>query len=243
MRPYMKDKVGYIGFDTMRKIFEGMPIPYAVKLSWRGEPLLHPDILDLVGLIKRERVHEVMLNTNGILLNRELAWGLYLKRLDCLIISVDGGSKETYEKIRKGGDFDLLCQNIVDTYYAFHGKIRIQICEQPANKFELLRWRAKFGAYADSLRIGHLFDPQGKRGYKVTQPNSCTSLWQRIVVGWNGDIHPCPAAFTGEFKLGNIKDTTIQDAWHSDKMNEYRNLLSRHGRGNSPLCKNCTSYC
>jgi radical SAM protein with 4Fe4S-binding SPASM domain len=247
MRDFMKEELGCIDFNTFTKIFDS-GVPYAIKLNWRGEPLLHTHIVDLVAYAKQRGVMEVMLNTNGLLLTQELAEALANVGLDWLIISVDGATPQTYESIRTGGDFKKLFNNICSTRLLYlklekAPKIRIQICRQPINEHEIEAWKVIFTPFADELRVGNLFDPQGKRGYKIKQPNSCTSFWQRIVVDWKGNIYPCPSDYQGHWKLGNIEDTSIYNAWHCSRMNYFRHNLAKYGRQSVPACINCTSYC
>lgn len=253
MRDFMTKEIGHMDMETFVKILQGI-VPYSIKLNWRGEPLLHPHIRLMITHAKNAGVHETSLNTNGLLLIGTQPAELAFFGLDWLIISVDGATKQTYEGIRQGGDFEKLFKNIVDTARLYSGlpeyglkfnvpKIRIQICRQPANEHEIERWKEIFSPYADKLRVGKLFDPQGKYGYKVEQPKSCTSLWQRLTIAWNGDVYPCPSAYLEKFRLGNIKDKSIRYFWHSEKMRYYRWSLARYGRQGNLLCRNCTSYC
>lgn len=188
----MVEEIGYISWNTFTKVLNQNHVPYAIKLNWRGEPLLHKEIIKMVKYAKVKDVHEISLNTNGLLLTGELARGLKEVGLDWLIISCDGATKATYETIRQGGDFEKLVKNIIEINTVERPKIRIQICKQKANLHEIKRWRNFFRPYADKLRIGHLFDPQGKRGYKIPIPETCTSLWQRLTIDWKGNIYPCP---------------------------------------------------
>lgn len=247
MRTFMKDEVGYISWDTYRHIFNEY-IPYSIKLNWRGEPLLHPELGKLILYAKNIGVHEVLLNTNGLLLTEELIWHLCYCGLDKLSISVDGATKSTYENIRIGGDFGKLVKNImlVNSVFEQAGnrpELTLQICKQDLNKNEIGEWVKLFKPYADKLRIGRLFDPQGKYGLKIKQPRNCSQLWQRLTISWQGDILPCPSDYLGRFKLGNIRNTTIYDAWHSPKLNLSRFLLAKYGRNKTYLCSNCSSYC
>ncbi len=242
MRNFLTEDIGRMDLDTYSKIFDNYT-PTSIKLNWRGEPLLNKQLPLFVQFAKGRGVHEVSLNTNGLLITKDLIRHLSEAGLDWIIFSVDGATKETYEEIRQGGDFNKLLQNIRLTYHYFTGKVRIQICKQPANEYELLKWRAKFEPYADKLRIGKLHDPQGKHGYKIEIPKSCTSFWQRLAIGWNGDIYPCCSDYQGKWKLGNINNTTIYDAWHSNRMSYFRYQLSQHGRSAVPPCRNCSSYC
>jgi radical SAM protein with 4Fe4S-binding SPASM domain len=245
MRNYMKDEDGCITPELFKKIFHEF-IPYSIKLNWRGEPLINKGLPYMVKYAKDKGVHEVSFNTNGLLLNRENIYQLANAGLDWIIISVDGATKSTYEQIRRGGDFEKLVKNItllnvVLVDFIKRPKIRLQICKQPLNEHEIETWRKMFKHFSNKLRVGHLFNPQGKSSITAIQPNSCMQPWQRMTIAWNGEMYPCPSDFLGKCKLGNLRNNTIWSAWHHPMMNYIRKQL-KHGRV-SFLCKDCSSYC
>lgn len=240
----MTEKIGFMKRTTFEKIFES-GVPDSIKLNWRGEPLLHENVVDFASYAKLRGVLDVSLNTNGFFLSEDKAIALAEAGVSWIILSIDGATKQTYENIRTNSNFETVVQNAytcseVLTFYP-KTKLRIQMCLQPDNQHEIELWKAKFSTIADKLRIGKLYDPQGKRGYNIRIPKSCTSLWQRLTVGWDGTIHPCPADYYSE-GLGNIRSLSIRKAWHLDKMQYYRNTLKMCGRV-SPLCSKCSSYC
>jgi radical SAM protein with 4Fe4S-binding SPASM domain len=71
-----------------------------------GEPLMRPDLFELLGLMQKAGL-EVHLITNGTLLGeREIA---LLKGLGVrVMISIDGATAETYEHIRRGASFETV---------------------------------------------------------------------------------------------------------------------------------------
>lgn len=245
----MTEKIGYMTGNTFGQIFKS-GVPDSIKLNWRGEPLLHRDIVDFIARAKELGVTDISLNTNGLLLTDDLLTGLAVAGLDWLIFSIDGATPNTYEEIRRGGKFDVVMKNLITAAWLYikmpdPPKIRVQACRQPLNKEEIDSgfWYDTFYDYADQLRIGNLFDPQGKRGLGTPIPKSCTSPWQRIVVDWKGDMYPCCADYQGHFKLGNIYKTTVKKAWHSTIFNYLRHKLQSEGRKGHPACQNCSSYC
>ena len=247
MRDFMKKGIGHMSFETFKKILDDCT-PYAVKLNWRGEPLMNKEICKMIAYAKQKGVLEVLMNTNGLLLNEDLIHGLADAGLDWIIFSVDGATSETYEKIRIDGNFEKLVKNVMLTSLIYSRmdespSIRIQICKQPANEHEIEQWKNFFEPYADQLRIGKLYDPQSLKGYKIDQPKGCTQFWQRLVIDWNGYIYPCCGDFLGKAILGNINDTTIYDAWHSKALNGLRYVLRTRGRSCLSICEKCTSYC
>jgi len=74
----------------------------SIKLNWRGEPLLHPQLPGFVDYAKKKGVLETIINTDAATLTAEKAQALVDSGLDLLIYSFDGGTKETYERMRPG---------------------------------------------------------------------------------------------------------------------------------------------
>jgi MoaA/NifB/PqqE/SkfB family radical SAM enzyme len=90
--------------DLCRRILDqcgaiGVP---SVKLNWRGEPLLHPRLPEFVDHAKRVGVIETIINTNAVTLDEKKSRALIEAGIDLVIYSFDGGSKETYERMRVG---------------------------------------------------------------------------------------------------------------------------------------------
>ena len=90
----------------------------SIKFNWRGEPLLHPKLPDFIKYAKQNGILETMINTNATNLNEKMSNKLIDSGLDFLIYSFDGGTKETYEKMRPGrfgkNSFDKVYNNIVN---------------------------------------------------------------------------------------------------------------------------------
>jgi len=78
-----------------------MQVP-SVKLNWRGEPLLHPLLPEFIDYAKKAGVLETIINTNAVSLDEAKSRALVKSGLDLIIYSFDGGTKETYEKMRVG---------------------------------------------------------------------------------------------------------------------------------------------
>jgi MoaA/NifB/PqqE/SkfB family radical SAM enzyme len=53
-----------------------------------------------------------MINTNGLLLKDNRAESLLDAGTDLIIISIDGSTKDTYEKIRIKGNYDVVTKNV-----------------------------------------------------------------------------------------------------------------------------------
>lgn len=88
----------------------------SIKFNWRGEPLLHPNLTNLIKYAKDNGVLETIINTNATNLTEKKGLEIINSGLDYMIYSFDGGKKETYEKLRPGrfkkNKFENVIQNI-----------------------------------------------------------------------------------------------------------------------------------
>ena len=64
----------------------------------------------------------------------------------------------------------------------------------------------------------------------------CVQPFQRVVIK-NDKIGPCCVSFNKNLILGSIHSTKIYDAWHSEKMNNIRQM---HKEGKFYLDKTCS---
>ncbi|MBW2108387.1 MAG: radical SAM protein [Deltaproteobacteria bacterium] len=82
-----------------------------VFLQGWGEPLLHPQLFDMIRLCKK-RGKRVGFTTNGLLLTEETVRILVDLDLDVLGVSLAGTTAKTHNRIRKGCDFDRVISQL-----------------------------------------------------------------------------------------------------------------------------------
>lgn len=102
--------------DMESPIFERVvrTMPESVRTVFfggMGEPLLHPDIVDMAATVARKGLRVEMV-TNAALLRPETSRLLLKAGLDTLWVSLDSFDGERYEGIRRNGDFTLLTENL-----------------------------------------------------------------------------------------------------------------------------------
>ncbi len=95
----------------------------SIKFNWRGEPLLHPKLPDFISYAKDKGILETIINTNATKLDEKKSNQLIDAGLDFMIYSFDGGSKETYEKMRPGRFKENTFEHVYDNIKNFN-KIR-----------------------------------------------------------------------------------------------------------------------
>lgn len=92
----------HMDMNTFQRILESLddlPDLTRVVFSGFGEPLTHPNILEMIGVVRKRNI-AVTLGSNGLLLEIEMARELVRLGVDRLVVSVDGVKPETYAYIR-----------------------------------------------------------------------------------------------------------------------------------------------
>ncbi|MHB1134193.1 MAG: radical SAM protein [Chloroflexota bacterium] len=114
MRHSWQEPGGTMEMATYRRLVEGLrAVPTLRKMSFWGfgEPLLHPNIVEMVALAKNLGAQTEII-TNGLLLEPRLAHALVVAGLDTMVFSIDGASSQAYGEVRTGGDLAHVMENV-----------------------------------------------------------------------------------------------------------------------------------
>lgn len=103
--------VAFMKFETFTKILDDFPGLKELHLQGLGEPLMHPRFFEMAEYAAAKGI-KVSTNTNLTLINRRRAESFVTSGIDCIHISIDGATKETYERIRAGSHFERVLNNI-----------------------------------------------------------------------------------------------------------------------------------
>jgi MoaA/NifB/PqqE/SkfB family radical SAM enzyme len=83
-----------------------------VGLMFGTEPTLNRNLLTFVKIAKAHRVPNVYFSTNGMKLTPELTACLIGAGLDEINVSLDAGTKDTFQRIRRGAKWDVVIANL-----------------------------------------------------------------------------------------------------------------------------------
>jgi len=232
----------------------------ALKLSYRGESLLHPKFIEMLRYAKSNGILEVACVTNATALTEKKAQQIIDEGLDVLIISSDGLTKETFEKIRQGADYDKVMRNIENLLElrgtGYKPFIRMQYTEQSDNAHETVDFIKYWKNIVDEVTVSYMceFDSPEKsksgeaRFFKENHVPAkdrqihefkCHQPWQRLVVLADGRVTLCSPDVMATYQLGNVRHTTLKEMWNSKKMNAMRKLQKSGEYYKIPMCKIC----
>jgi len=111
---YIGYKPGFLDTALLKTVIKDAA-GYGVKsvmYAGEGEPLLHKDIIDIIGFTKRSGI-DVSITTNGVFLN-DMVIKNCLKDLSWVRVSFNAGTGRTYEKVHRSrkGDFEKAVSNL-----------------------------------------------------------------------------------------------------------------------------------
>lgn len=215
---------GYMDWDLYTAIIDEIaPFAEAVVLHSWGEPLLHPRIVEMIRYAK-ERDLWVETSTNATRLDETAARNLIEAGLDRIYLSMDGLTKETYEKVRVKGNFEEVLGNIerfLDLKHELGSPIEadIQIVKLSETDAEVSafveRWRT---SHADIINIKEL-DTWGDQIDAVSalavepgpddvnaERKPCPNLWYHCHIHWDGVLVSCSRDYDAVTPLGNVRD-------------------------------------
>ena len=234
-------------FDLFKKIIDECARYnlFSIRLSLRGEAFLNKNIFDMIKYAKSKGIKEVSTLTHGGFLNAEKFEQLIDLKLDWLTISFDGVG-EIYDKIR----FPLTFEDSVNKIKEFQKIKKRRNVVKPVIKVQTV-WPAIsknpeefyniFNPITDQVASNPLIDYLGNDTDVVFEENfTCPQLWERFVIGADGNVMLCANDEMESHTLGNVQDESIFDIWHGKKLNKAREIHLKHmGTKEIEPCKHC----
>ena len=223
-----------------------------LRLYFRGEPLLHPRIADMVALARNLDIAHIEMNTNAQILTRNMSEKLLEAGLTTLFISIEGYTKEAYESIRRGASFERLLENL-NAFNQARSQLRaatrtvlisvnMKMNPLPDPAFDNF-WRPYFDDILAVGMISHrgLDNPglqRASRSRVISTP--CIQLWDRMVVMADGTVPLCCIDTAGKHMLGDASSQPLDEIWRNAVIEQIRTLHKKGKRGTIPICASCT---
>lgn len=243
--------IGYMDINLYRDIIdEAVELGvHSIRLSWYGEPLMHPQLGDMIKYAKKIGIEDVGLNTNAILLDRDKSMELIESRVDRLVFSIDSPYKEQYERIRVGAQFDCVLNNIKqfnllrNEAKADFLLTRATMVLMDVNRYSFDAYCALLKDHVDIVATGIFHDFKRSRTGALTsgedQGFACPYLWSGMVIGWDGRVYICSIDGGRECCVGDAKNTPLKSIWLGDRYEEIRRKHI-HGKWTDiRICRRC----
>ena len=198
-----------------------------VWLVFFGEALLlkktKPSIFDMVTYCKSIGLNHVILNSNGCLLDKESSEKLIDAGLDAIYIGIDGFSEETYNKLRVGGNYKQVVQNVLDLLEVKKAKnsdidIQVQFVEMPENEGEKDDFIKFWTSEGVNVKIRKKLSWAGLIESKTVEEmnvdrHACYWIMNSMSITDTGKVTTCAADPNARYVAGDVTKQTVKEVW------------------------------
>lgn len=227
-----------------------------ICLNSDGEPLLDKKIGWKIKRLKEIGIKHVNISTNAQLLTTETIQEFINYGLDDIRISLDGYTKETFEKIRVGLDYEQIKNNVLQLIQMRNQAnspmaIRVRMVELEQNREEREEWqkywRSKLSKI-DKVQLmpmhtwsGKIAEEEQKRiEYYADRP--CVSVFSSFPVNYDGKVQLCDSDIEQQMIMGDIKAQTIKEIWQGEKFEIIRGWHANAERNKVEICRGCDHW-
>lgn len=231
-----------------------------IVLCISGESLLHKDFPQMVKIAKNNGLG-VYFSTNATVLTPKLSKQILLAGLDWINFSFDGCSKEIYEKVRVGANFEKTLDNVINFL-----KIKKELGAKTRAELQILvmdekgerDYQKNIGNFQKNFQdfpLDYLQKRQpstwgkflsGTKKYKFRKLGNefspCSYLWSSLHILWDGRIVACTSDFFGDNVLGNFPLKSLKQIWNDKPMQNFRQaMISGKYLDYNKNCQSCDS--
>jgi radical SAM protein with 4Fe4S-binding SPASM domain len=230
-----------------------------INLFHRGEPLLHPDIAQMVSYASKKGL-KTSIHTNAALLSKELGEALIMAGLDFISFSIDTLDPDSYRRRRKGAELDKTLENIrgfLEAKKRLEGtipkatKAAFQLmADGVEGKHDLRQYRRSlhemfrdYSPYRIIYRRAHnwggLLD-MGSSGPEILKKTgACTFPWYSLTIFPDGKVYPCPQDFMGSMPVGDLEKETLQEVFAGEPLKKLRKMFASGKIDKKLPCSGC----
>jgi len=217
-----------------------------VDVCGSGEPLLMPNIVDWIKLLKKtNNIKQLKMTTNGTCLTPKNAEEVVNAGLDLIIISVNGISSKHYKKItRSNVNFDSLLKKITYLYRIKKNcKLHIKCIGDYFSKEEQEKFLDIFSPICDTIHIDNAINqwididlptPPYKntelsgtinrfgKSFEFQEKPICNFPFYYLRIHTSGKVSSCATNWKEEMIVGDSKIQSLKEIWHSKELNNLR---------------------
>lgn len=254
---YLNKYPKHFNLEKFKWIVDQME-PYREYVSiapqFQGEPFLSPDMKAMIEY-SRAKAMLVGFTSNATLWTDEDIRLMVDQKVDSVVVSLDGATKETFENVRIGANWEQVVGNI-DRLLAARDEIKpdadqptpspyvsLNMTLLPENRHEVGQfvddWLAKVPMVSVNNTCVNDVVPE-----KFFEPERypCPSPWEGMHILTNGDVVTCCRDHKYEEVFGNAYKDTILDIWNGEKYRNFRRLHLERRWNEINICSRCDSW-
>lgn len=243
---------------------------FFIRLYNWGEPFLNKNIFKMIEYAHERKIGVIVNSNFNVRFDESNIEKIFSSGLDYLMVSCDGISQEIYSKYRIKGNFYEVVSNMEklieekrkrNTVYPIiewgyivmkHNEEDIPKAKEMAKELGvnaiqfypvLIETTISYRKQNEHLKETYL--PQN-RHYRIDcygaplSNKTCSWLWQRSVINYDGSVSPCCAIDDISTDFGNIVEVSFKDIWNNEMYQSVRSLFNKRKK----FTKNTVcSYC
>lgn len=256
----MKRKKSFMDWNIYTKIIDEVAAKNKDARIWMeffGDPFVRakykPTIFDMVKYAKDKGLRDVVINTNGCLMNEENARKIIAAGIDAIYVGIDAFSEKTYNENRCGGNYQETVNNLLTLLRIKKEEkldklnVYAQFVEMDNNINERQAfvdfWTSK-GAY---VKIRPMVTWAGKIDREVKTENlknrmPCSWIMDCIVIADDGRVPNCACDLDVSNSFGNINENSIEEIWNTTIKDFRAKHLEHRFDELNDICKNCRDW-
>lgn len=229
-----------------------------LRINGQGEPLLNPNIAEMVQYAKEKDVAEfVEMITNGSRLCPELNQKLIDSGIDRIRISIEALDAEGYKNIADAKiDFDNFIDNIKDLHdRSGHCEIYCKIVdaavptEEDKNRFfelfgdicdrifidNVVPMWSDFEELNQKMKIGKI----GMHGQEIKNVKVCPFSFYSLIINSDGEVTVCCADWKRKLVVGDLKKESLYDIWNGRALRDFWIAMLNGKKNDFEMCRKC----
>lgn len=257
----MQRKKEHMGEALWRKIVDEIAAVAPDTEVWPtfyGEAFaLGYELFDRLRYARDKGLSRLVLNSNGKLLERkDYIDQILTSGLKRFILSLDGFKKETFERLRVGGNRDRIyaaTERLLKRKEELGLEFPIIQCQFSViddNGLEAAEFREYWEARGAEVKVRGMLS--WTNSGDVVAPNLDYESDFRIACPWgnntmaihaNGDVVACAVDYEGRFVAGNALRESLADIWRGEHYEKLRRIQREHRWEELPdICKSCPDW-
>ena len=228
-----------------------------VWLVFFGEALIRkrrkPTIFDMIRYAKSKGLSDVVLNSNANLLDASAAQELIDSGLDALYVGIDAASPETYARVRVGGKYQRVVDNVLRlvelqrTQGRPRPQVHVQFVEMDENQHEKQRFIDFWKDQGVVVKIRPKVSWAGKVEAPNLRPNDaerwpCYWAMQTMSITDQGKVVTCAVDLDAGYVAADAREHSLEAIWKGPLAELRSNHLQRRFEELPALCRDCRDW-
>ncbi len=223
-----------------------------LTLGGIGEPLLHPQLPELLQIARQAGIFGIHVETDGWHLHGAMAEALLESGIDILSVHLDANTSEIYQD-QKGEDaFETVAghlEQFLEKSKTSGGPLVVPQFVKTRRTFPdmesfFMRW-LRAGAFPVVTGYNDFAGQIADQAIMDMSPphrRPCYRLFRQLTIRADGQVDLCGQDIHGRHPLGNVNTASLRDLWQSPQLKQVRRQHRERRFGEHPLCGACKEW-